>query len=266
MNTILIATDFSEASENAMLYGANLAHQLNIPIVLTNIFQTAITMNDMPIMAYSVEELKNSADAGLERCSKELQGKYPALSITTESRLGFIQAELNNIAEEINPFAIVMGSHNVKGLERIVFGSTTVSVVRHSHYPVFAIPADFKKFSMNNVVLAADLEDIPDRLSSKITEVIQKLGANLHIVHVKNKEETKRPDALLEKLNVLSPSYETIEHKKVHGGLRNYVQDIKADLLILLPHEHNLIDRLFFKVHTEDIITSMSIPVLAIKC
>ena len=48
-------------------------------------------------------------------------------------------------------------------------------------------------------------------------------------------------------------------------GLLNYVQELKADLIIFLPHEHNLVERLFFKVHTEDILSDTKIPVLAIK-
>lgn len=248
-----------------MHYGASLAQLLDAPIILTHIYQTVVSMNDLPVMAFSVDELKKSAEAGLEGRCEELQKKYPGLSIKTESRLGSISEELNILSRETNAFAIVMGSHNVKGLERILFGSTTTSVVRHVHCPVFAIP-EFKKFSLGNIVLAADLEDIPEQLSTRIIEVVQQLGVSLHIVHVKSKEEAQKPNALLEKLGVLSPTYETIAHKKVKDGLENYVQQVNADLLILLPHEHNLADRLFFKVHTEDIITSMRIPVLAIKC
>lgn len=266
MNPIIIPTDFSEASENAMHYGASLAHQLGVSIVLAHIFQIPVSMNDMPVVVFSADELKKSADAGLERCREELLKNFPALSIKTESRLGSISEELNILAEETDPFAIVMGSHNVKGLERMLFGSTTVSVVRHAHHPVFAIPVNFKKFTASNIVLAADLEDIPDTLSDRIIEMVQQLNARLHIVHVKIKEEAEKPNTLLEKLGALSASYETVEHKKVHNGLKKYVREVNADLLILLPHEHNLTDRLFFKVHTEDIITSMHIPVLAIKC
>lgn len=265
MNTLLIATDFSPASENAMHYGSSLAQLLKAPIVLTHIYQTVVSMNDLPVMAYSADELRKSAESGLERCRLELQKNHPGLSIKTESRLGSIPEELSQLATETNAFAIVMGSSPVKGLERILFGSTATSVIRHVHCPVFAVP-ETKMFSLNNIVLAADLEDIPGKLSSKIIKVVQQLGRSLHIVHVKTKEETERPDVLLEKLSVLSPSYETVGHKNVKEGLQSYVEKVNADLIILLPHEHNFADRLFFKVHTDDIITSMQIPVLAIKC
>jgi nucleotide-binding universal stress UspA family protein len=222
-------------------------------------------MNDMPVMVFSADELKTTADTGLERGLKELQQDYPGLTIITESRLGSIAEEVNLIAKEKNAFAIVMGSEHTKGLERMLFGSTTASVIRHAHHPVFAIPLGFKKTTIKNIVLAADLEDTPEPLSNKIIELVQLLGASLHIVHVKIKDETERPEKLLEKMSALSPSYQSIDNKKVKDGLEKYVQEVNADLLIFLPHEHNLIERIFFKVHTEDIITNTKIPVLAIK-
>ena len=265
MNTILIPTDFSAASENAMHYGAQLAQQLGASVVLAHIYQVPVSMNDMPVMVFSVEELKKTAEIGLDRCLAELQQVHPGLPIRTESRLGSIPDELNNLAGEIDPFVMVMGSHNTKGLERVFFGSTSSSVIRHAHHPVLAVPASFKASAIKNIVLAADLENIPEKLSNRIIEIVQLLQAKLHIVHVKIKDEMETPDALLEKLNALSPSYKSIANKKVKDGLLNYVQEVNADMLIFLPHEHNLVERLFFKVHTEEILSDTKIPLLAIK-
>ncbi len=62
MNTILIATDFSPASDNAMYYGAQLANDLGSAVVLTHIYQVQVSMTDMPVMMFTVEELKKNSD------------------------------------------------------------------------------------------------------------------------------------------------------------------------------------------------------------
>lgn len=265
MNTILIPTDFSPASENAMHYGAGLAQQLGASVIVTHIYQVPVSMTDMPVMVFSVDELKKTTEASLERCQRDLQNAFPGLSVKTESRLGSIPDELNILAEEFHPLFIVMGTHNTKGLERMLLGSTSASVIRHAHNPVLAVPGHYKATAINNIVLAADLEEVPEKLSNRIIEIVKLLKANLHIVHVKIKDETEKPDALLEKLSLLSPSYKSIANRKVKDGLINYVQELNADLIIFLPHEHNLVERLFFKVHTEDILSDTKIPVLAIK-
>lgn len=265
MNTILIATDFSPASDNAMYYGAQLANDLGSAVVLTHIYQVQVSMTDMPVMMFTVEELKKNTETSLRRCQLELEKRFPGLSIKTESRLGSIPDELNILAEEINPFFIVMGSHNTKGLERIFLGSTSASVIRHAHHPILAIPADYHGTAIQNIVLATDLEEVPGRINDKIIEIVNLLKGKLHIVHVTTKDETEKTGISLEQLNMLNPSYKIIANKKVKDGLLQYVQEHKVDLLIFLPHEHNLVERLFFKVHTEDILSATKIPVLAIK-
>ena len=136
MNTILIATDFSPASENAMNYGAQLAQHLGASVVLTHIYQVQVSMTDMPVMLFSVEEQKKNTENHLGLCQRDLTQKFLGLSVKTESRLGSIPDELNILAEELHPIFIVMGSHNTKGLERVFFGSTSSSVIRHAHHPV----------------------------------------------------------------------------------------------------------------------------------
>ena len=47
--------------------------------------------------------------------------------------------EILKYAKEHNLDFIVMGSHGRKGLNRVLIGSTTVSVVRHSQVPVVTL-------------------------------------------------------------------------------------------------------------------------------
>lgn len=263
MNSIIIPTDFSSASDNAMHYGAQLASRIGASVVLSHAYEIPVSINDVPVMVLPVEELKNSADLGLKRCREELTNAYPELEIKIESRLGGINDVVDDLCEEIQPFAIVMGTHGSSGFERMLFGSTTLSFIRHSHYPVIAVPSNYNQASIQKVVLATDLntEKIPYQ---KIVAIVGCLQAQLHVVHI-TKEQEEYPTGLLEPLQSLSPVYRNILNKEVRDGLLGYVQDNNADLLMVLPHEHNIMERLFFKLHTEDIIASTRVPVLAIR-
>jgi hypothetical protein len=39
----------------------------------------------------------------------------------------------------------------------------------------------------------------------------------------------------------------------------------EVDLLIILPHEHNIIERMFFRLHTEPLLRQAQKPVLTIR-
>ncbi len=263
MNPVIIPTDFSTSSDNAMHYGAQLAQKIGAPVLLTHVYEVPISMSDVPVMVLPIEELKNSAETGLERCREELKKSHPELEVRTESRLGSINEEVNDLCEDCTPFAIVMGTHGSSGIERMLFGSTTLSFIKHSHFPVIAVPSTYDQRFIEKIVLATDLntEKIP---YAKIVDIVTTLGAELHVVHI-TKESEEYPAELLTPFQSLSPLYRNILNKDVKEGLLKYVQENNADLLMILPHEHNIMERLFFKLHTEDIIASTRVPVLAIK-
>lgn len=267
MKTLIVPTDFSPASDNATNYAAQLAQQINAELLLTHIYQIPVSMNDMPVILISADELKKSADENLDRAKEELLLKYPDLPVKTESRLGDVNTELDDLCRQVQPFAIVLGSQGVTGIERILFGSTTLSIMHHTHYPVLAVPGNYTHFRLQKIVLASDLQPVETVSANKILEVSQELRAKLHIVHVtSNAEDAGALNNLQQQLHSINPTYETIIHDHVREGLETYLENEQADLLLVLPHEHNLMERLFFKLHADDLVSHATIPVMSIRC
>ena len=52
------------------------------------------------------------------------------------ARVGYPEAEIVDLAEELGAGLIVMGSRGLGGLRRTLMGSVSDSVVRHAHRPV----------------------------------------------------------------------------------------------------------------------------------
>ena len=268
MKTLLVPTDFSPAAENAMHYAAQLARQIEAEVMLIHVYQIPVSMSDMPVILVSAEELKRNADESLGRCAQDLTSAYPGLNIRTESRLGDVNDELQDMGKHLQPVAIVMGSHGTSGLERLIFGSTTLSVIRSSHYPVIAVPAHYRTYSLQKVVLAADLQESDKIPIEKVTDMMQLLNASIHIVHVANKEDKDtelQRDILLNQLQSFFPTYQVMRGENVRDCVLKYLKEENADLLLVFPHEHNLMERLFFKLHSLDIVKHSPIPVITIK-
>lgn len=268
MKTILVPTDFSPSADNAAIFAAHLARQTGAGLMLVHVYQIPVTMNDMPVMILSADELRQSANEQLERQQKELRAQFPDITITAESRLGSTNDELEDISSEITPLVLVMGTHGMGGLERMLFGSTALSVMRHTQLPVIAVPKDHTRYGLRKIVLAADLLDIAKIPTSKIVEITQMLGAELELVHVAphNEKTAKNMQPLLQRLLPLQPACHTVHHENVKTGLLQYLEKNSTDLLMVLPHEHNIVERLFFKLHTDDIVKNAPVPVMAIRC
>src|SRR6478672_2003078 len=131
MKTILVPTDFSPAADNAMLYAARLATTIKASLHLVHIYKIHVSMSDVPVLLVSVEEMKNAAEKGLEKSKELLLKNFPGTEVDYEGRLGNISEEINSLCSDIQPMCIVVGKHGASGIERILFGSTTLSLIKH---------------------------------------------------------------------------------------------------------------------------------------
>lgn len=264
MNTLVALTDFTPAADNAALYAARLAHALDAELVLLHVYQLPISMNDMPLLVVSAEELKRNSDNGLQRTRDQLLHEIPELNVRTESRLGDVNDEINEFCKEVPVMALVMGTHHYTGLEKVLFGNTAVSVVRHCHYPVITVPESYTGAAVRRVIFATDLHPLDSAVVDRIRSIVHQLHAELHIVHVMTEEEEVPADNFLRPFRDLTPHFRTVHNNDVTEGLEEYIHRVGADLIITLPHKHSLLESFLFKVHTREFVEHVDRPLLFI--
>lgn len=261
MKTIVVATDFSASAENAMLYASHLANTINASVLLLHVYQIPIGMNDIPLLIVSTDELKTNADTGLSRAKELVNRNFDALNVQTESRLGDVVEELNDVCKKINPVLVVVGKHGASGVEEILFGSTSLSIIRHTSYPVIVVPDRVQNYQLNNAALAIDT-DVENVCVQEIKLLRNELKFFLHIVHVKqHKSASMETTNLVAQLN---SDYSTIFDQEFSHGIEMYIANNDIDLLIIMPHKHNLVERLFFKTHTKELLKKISIPIMCV--
>lgn len=273
MKSIIVATDFSAAAENAMIYGARLAKNIEASLCLLHTYEMPVgmmgmaDMADMGALMVSSEEIKKNSDEGLQKAKELVQKSVQGITIETEARLGELADELNIACREREAFAIIIGIKNYSGIEKFLFGNAAMSIIRHCKYPLISVPSEAHGESPGNVVLATDLTNLDKMPVTEIVGIIQTLKAKLHIVHIAEREEESiiEKEYLLNVLNEINPAFHTITDEDVLHGLQTYVQQNNVDLLLTLPHKHNLYERVFFKLHTEGLINKMPIPVMSVQ-
>ncbi|MER3465176.1 MAG: hypothetical protein C4329_12975 [Chitinophagaceae bacterium] len=268
MKTLLVATDFSAAADNALHYAARLASRINASLKLLHVYTVPVSMNDMPVLMVSAENLKHNADNGLSRLKEELQKNYGAINVETDSRLGDLRSELEDVCKSNPPLAIIIGAHGVTGFERLVFGSNATAIIRHSKVPVIAVPANYNGSDTKKIVMAFDLQNNHSLPIDDIKQWVGLLNAELHILHITSNssgEKDERKD-LLTRFGDLSVVYEEQYSHDLQKGIEAHIKKIGADMLLIVPHQHNLMERIFFRQHTEDIVYNASVPVLSICC
>jgi len=273
MKTIIIPTDFSPTATNAMHYGIDMAKSIQASIILLHVYQVPVSYTDTPIVLVSVEELKKEAEQKLEKLHKEVEHLTSgSIKIYTETRLGNIADEIENLCKKVKPFAVVMGSKGSTGIEKILFGSTTLTAIRHLTWPVICVPPG-KTFGngIKKIGFACDFRNIVEITpADAIKTFVKEFGAELHVLNVdyhnkQFKPETPEQSALLHTmLEEVKPIYDFIEHKDIEDGLNEFAEKNNLDLLITIPKKHKLLDGLFKPSSTKQLVVQSHIHVMCI--
>src|SRR5262245_28991146 len=141
MKTIVVPTDFSAISNNAIDYAVDLAKATGSSMLLFHAYQVPVSMTDVPIVLLSVEELQKTYETKMDDLKRSLQQRTgDSIKIYVETKLGDTVDELEDVCDKVKPFAVVMGTKGATGMERVLFGSTTLTTIRHLSWPVIVVP------------------------------------------------------------------------------------------------------------------------------
>lgn len=142
LKRILVPTDFSEYSANALRYAAAFADKFAAEVILLHVFQDlavsgpeAIAVGP-PIVA-PIEQFLDSARKSLERLIQDAHLEH--LNIHAEVRPGTPFDEIVAMAQEKDVDLIVMGTHGRGWLAHVLLGSVTEKVVRKAPCPVLTV-------------------------------------------------------------------------------------------------------------------------------
>jgi nucleotide-binding universal stress UspA family protein len=272
MKTIIVPTDFSAISNNAMNYAVDLAKETNCSILLFHVYQVPVSMTDVPIVLISVEDLQKNAEtkmAGVKSSLEQTAGG--AIKIYAETKLGDTVDELEDLCNRIKPFAVVMGTKGATGLERAFFGSTTLTAIKHLSWPVIVVPPDKKYSTIKKIGFACDFREVVNTTPTRfIKDFVKQFNAELHVLNVdyKNshfKPETPEESVLLHTmLEDLNPKYYFIEDENIEAGIEKFAEKNNLDLVITIPKKHKLLEGLFRKSHTKDLVFHSHLPIMCV--
>lgn len=132
MKTILFPTDFSTASDAALVHAAALARQSGARLLIVHV--------EEPPLAYGGGELYYGLpEPNSERILKMLEDVKPAdqeVPYTHRLTMGDPAGEIVRIAKDEGVEMIVLGTHGRTGMLRLLMGSVAEAIVRRAPCPV----------------------------------------------------------------------------------------------------------------------------------
>lgn len=148
METILVATDFSERSDQALARAALIATRSGARLHLIHVVDDDQKQRIIDSETTLSQQLLDEEAEKLNRIG--------GLTCTTAVVLGDPFEGIGNAADAINPDLVVLGAHRRRVLRDVFVGTTAQRTIRRSRWPVLMVNA-LPEHDYVSVMLATDL-------------------------------------------------------------------------------------------------------------
>ncbi|UII20054.1 universal stress protein [Fulvivirga ligni] len=284
MKRILVPSDLSDISENALKMASDIADITKAEIYLVNFtdhpYGESFTATGELDKKYSDEEnlftiqLVKKNFSGL----KQLASKY---GYGSEERVVNFEVYGEELKDGIDEYVkknsidlIVMGTSGEESVDEFFSGNHAEQVIERASCPVITLKDKYTKPSFGNIVLGIDTEkdrhDNFTQAAAYLKDLVESFGAELHIVHVTKSindkiDIEKKLSAFTTKHNILSNSITVVEAPNVEKGLINFAHEKSASLLAVLTHAEDSFFRVFSHSLAEELSMDSDVPVLTIN-
>ena len=276
MKKILLPTDFSENSINAVKYAIQLYKEVPCTFYLLNVFKIPYLANE-ELMDQNVRQLAALEDEMYESSKEDLEKLLKSLpknsnhQFETISDYNLFNLAVHQVVEEKNIELIIMGTKGATGAKEIFMGSNAGDVIMRSACHALAVPENCTYRPPEEILFPTDFQidyDIED-LAPLIT-LSEKNNSSIRIVHFSEKSELndiqeKNKKNLSSFLGDIKHEYFTLSSSDFEEGINCFTQSRgNIDMIVIIGRHYGFFQRLFFKPKVRALSFHSKIPLFVI--
>lgn len=277
MKNILLPTDFSENSWNAINYAIQLYKDEDCTFHLFNAYTPIIYHVEYvlvnPAQFGLGDAIREASMQSLNKLLNRITKKFkdnPNHKFETISRFDALVPGIKELIDERHIDIIVMGTKGATGAKEVLFGSNTVHVFRHVKCPIIAIPSNFEYESPLEILFPTDLEVEYQRTHlDLLVDIAEAHHSRVNVMHVSTgydlteaqKQHKLELEDLFKSTAYIFHDYEITE---VEIAINEFQQKQKINLLVMINNKHSFFENLFFKNTISQIGFHLNIPFMVI--
>jgi len=269
MKTILIATDFSDAANNAAIYGVELADTLNAKVILFSACHQIPVLVEAPAVI-TWQEIEQEVQQQLTNEARTLSARHNT-PVTTCCKTGAAARAILEAVKENKVDLVITGMKKSGKQYRRIMGSTVTELIGKMQVPMLVVPEDVRYSYIANIALANESDIAPDtdrHILYALRRIAERFHSKLYLVRVaKNRfaeayEMMRRPFQLSRMMYTLDPIFTCIEGKDVTQALTEFVDQYNIQMLAVLPHKYSMFQRWFLKSTSRALAFESEVPLL----
>ena len=277
MKNILLLTDFSKNSINAMRYALTFFEDelcnffiLHVEVSTSYIIDDLVIGGNQSIYDTLVKKSKHKLAKLVTKLESEFKNKNYNFEILVDHDV--LPDAINQVVALKAIDLIVMGTNGVTGAKEVVFGSNTINVIRKVDCPTLVIPEDFKYKKPEAVLLPLDpLDSLGENTFTTVLKFTNRFCKKIHILRIlpdpliatKTSQDNRHIQSFIKNLDY---EYYTVKNIPMDAVVSCYVQTHQIDLMTLLVQKKSLFERFFMGSTTTQISNKVSVPLLIHHC
>ena len=295
IKSILCPVDFSEFSIYAYEYAQSLAWHYKATLFLQYVLYSPDPIEWWNAYPDSYELSRKKDRADVERQLQEFANRHTRTSVRQQcivqdtAQVSSVTDMILSLAEAQAVNLIVMGTHGLRGFDRLVLGSVAERVLRHAKCPVLTVQKpphddvsstpDPEPVHLRKMLLCADFSDPAHHASKYAFSMAKEYGAELTVLHVledvpKSKDMQSATTEVMKQLEEYIAS-ETpdgcnikamVRSGKPYREITQFALDAPTDLVIMGVRGRGSLHTAIFGSTTQRVIQLGAAPVLAVHC
>jgi nucleotide-binding universal stress UspA family protein len=277
MKNVLIPTDFSENSHNALRYALDYFADIPVNFYILHVSLKTPHYQDEEPEGFFEEFAENHTIHSPGALLKEelktcrLLAKNPNhVFYPLHENILLVEAIRKYVSEKEIHY-ILMGTKGSSKMNRNEIGSNTSEVITKVKCPVLVIPEHAKFTKIKNVAFPTDYNCMyKNRVIDTIYETLKLQKAALRILNIKstNHEFThtqmENKGFLQDFLKETKHSFHFLESKNIEAGIQEFVETWEIDMIAMVAKNLNFIQRLLFRPTVKSISYHTKIPFLVL--
>ncbi len=260
MKNILIPTDFSENSQNAIRYALDYFVDIPVNLFILHVSIPGISQADKishAIHGYSKEEdMIQSRSSLLEEEIRSFQflAKNPNHKFYALQESGLLVEAIRKQIIEKEIDVILMGTQGDLSLNEDKGGSKTYDVITKVKCPIMVIPEHARFKGIKNIAFVTDYNCIyRNKLIRVLSEAIELHRSPLRVLNVRPQNSSLTPSQVDNKgflhyfFRETKHSFHFLENKNMETGFQDFVDTWEINMIAIAAKNLNFIQRLMLR-------------------
>jgi|SRR5690554_17856 len=276
MKNILIPTDFSENSLNAIRYALDYFADIPVNFYVLHVWGNKQFQKkeeeeldfEKPITLL-IHDPKTRLDAQIKTCNS--LAKNPSHKFHPLLKEGRLVEAIRQYVVEMGIDYIVMGTKGTSKVSQNEIGSNTCEVITKVKCPVLVIPEHAKFSGIRNTAFLTDYNCLyRNKVISTLSETLELQKAALRILHSRSPNASLTPAQVDNKgflhyfFRDTKHSFHLVENKNMEVGIQDFVDTWDINLLAIVAKNLNFIQKLLLRPAAKTIDYHTELPFLVI--